>query len=237
MCGAGQGHRIPTRTPGPPFGDSKIAHSGPSRLYQRHACKCAQARSPWAESAGGGGAFPRGRGRVALRGCGSRLPPAYECRYRGRPETHEAGRPRHGGVAARPAPGADSGGSHIRRRRGSRIPEVRAAADCLRWRRPRQVSAAGEGPGRRRAAAGSGGRWWRRCRRAQRPLRPPPAWPRPAIGRNGRVTPCGPAPLQRGGRDGGWEAVLAGRLSSSPSHLSANATQPFTRASLWSVCH
>lgn len=119
-----------------------------TQRFERHASKSAQAYSLWAESNRGGGAFPRGRGRVALRGCGSRLPSASECRYLSSSEAHEARRLRHGGGSARPAPGADSGGSHIRRGRGSRIPEVRAATDCPRWRRPRQVSAAGEGPGR-----------------------------------------------------------------------------------------
>lgn len=233
MCRAGQGGRSPTIPAGPPFGDSKTQLSGPSGLIKDTPAslrrRTLHGRSPIA-----------GRGLPAragpLRGCGSRLSPAYERRYLDRPAAHEAGGPRHGGGAARPAPGADSGGSHIRRRRGSRIPEVRAAADCPRWRRPRQVSAAGEGPGRRRAAAdGAGGvagelRGPSACRSA---------WPGPAIGRSGRVTPRGPAPLQRGGRDGGWEAVLAGRLSSAPSHLSANATQPFTlyNNNLWSVCH
>lgn len=189
-----------------------------------------------------GGVRPRGRGLPARAGPNGPprvwLPAAVSvvCRYLGSSEAHEAGRLRHGGGPARPVPDADSGGSHIRRGRGSRIPEVRAATDCPRWRRPRQVSAAGEGTGR----------WWAAVDRAggvagelRGPLRHPPAWRRPAIGRNRRVTPRGPAPLNRGGRAGGWEAVLSGRFSSAPSHLSAYATQPFTlcRSILWSVCH
>lgn len=189
-----------------------------------------------------GGVRPRGRGLPARAGPSG--PPrvwlsaavSVVYRYLGSSEAHEAGRLRHGGGPAQPAPGADSGGSHIRRGRGSRIPEVRAATDCPRWRRPRQVSAAGEGPGRWWAAVdGAGGV----AGELRGPLRHPPAWRRLAIGRNGRVTPRGPAPLHRGGRAGGWEAVLSGRFSSAPSHLSANATQPFTlcRSILWSVCH
>lgn len=67
-----------------------------------------------------------------------------------------------------------------------------------------------------RAAAGSGGPCWGALPASSEALRRPVSWPRQAIGRNGRVTPRRPAPLQRGGRDGGWEAVHAGRLSPAP---------------------